>query len=255
MGTRSAQLKVDWSLGDQRFRSDLSQGVDLTRYLHLHGPQARCFAADPATAEPQMWQGTPLLLEHGSPVQSMILQTTIHGNGTHTESSRHVTSDGPYLGDIAPSRLMTCLVLHISHLGAIAISDDTLALAMEPYPRTEALVLRCLDTSVPQYPDFGGMDIPYLSADAMTYLADRGIEHFLTDLPSVDPEQDGGALAAHHAFWAGDRETDRRQSTITELLHIAPDQPEGIYLIQIAPLLLDLDAAPSRVIIYQTEKL
>jgi len=202
-----------------------------------------------------MWNGKPLLLEHGSPVQSMIFQTTIHGNGTHTESSRHVTAQGPLIGDIAPTGMISCLVLHMPHMGAIAIGIEVLARAMEAYPSTEALVLRCLHDGIPEHPDFGGVDIPYITPDAMLYLADRGIQHFLTDLPSVDPEQDDGALAAHHAYWSEDSETDRGHSTITELLSISPDQAEGIYLVQIAPLRLDLDAAPSRVIIYHTEKL
>jgi arylformamidase len=43
-----------------------------------------------------------------------------------------------------------------------------------------------------------------------------GVRHLLVDLPSVDREEDGGVLAAHHAFWDFPASLDTATRTISE---------------------------------------
>jgi hypothetical protein len=87
----------------------------------------------------------------------------------------------------------------------------------------------------------------------MQLIHDRGYTHLLTDLPSVDREEDGGALTSHKIFWQVET-SPRVQRTITEMIYVANDIEDGIYLlnIQIAPLILD--ASPSRPVLFKLEE-
>jgi hypothetical protein len=72
----------------------------------------------------------------------------------------------------------------------------------------------------------------------------------LIDLPSVDKEVDGGQLAAHHAFWNYPNQTQFHK-TITELIYVPNEVPDGTYILnlQIAPF--ENDASPSKPILYK----
>src|SRR5690606_17758654 len=77
--------------------------------------------------------------------------------------------------------------------------------------------------------NFSSTNPAYFEAELLKFVREMGVKHFLTDLPSVDREEDGGALAAHKAFW--DFPTDPRASaTISELLQIPAEVSEGYYL-------------------------
>jgi len=96
---------------------------------------------------------------------------------------------------------------------------------------------------------WSGMHAPAFEPAGLAWLAEIGVRHLLTDLPSVDPEEDDGRLAAHHAFW-NYPDKPRTQATITEMLAIPDDVDDGIYLLQfgIAPLMSD--ASPSIITLY-----
>ena len=62
-------------------------------------------------------------------------------------------------------------------------------------PSCEAVVIR----TYPNPPSkrgrsWSGSNPPYLDPKAAAWLAAEGVLHLLIDLPSVDPEEDGGAL-------------------------------------------------------------
>ena len=74
------------------------------------------------------------------------------------------------------------------------------------------------------------------------------MRHLLLDLPSVDPEHDGGALAAHKAFW-GLPDRPRHGATITELIAVPDTAEDGLYLLNLQTAALENDASPSRPIL------
>ena len=68
--------------------------------------------------------------------------------------------------------------------------------------RPEALILRTLPNHrAKRTRHYSGTNPTYLEPALAEYLAEQHIEHLLLDLPSVDREEDGGQLLAHHAFW------------------------------------------------------
>jgi hypothetical protein len=76
--------------------------------------------------------------------------------------------------------------------------------------------------------------------------------HLLVDLPSVDREEDGGALACHHAYW-GYPANIRTEATISEMIFVDNEIVDGLYCLYIQPPAFAMDAAPSRPIIYPTQ--
>ena len=83
----------------------------------------------------------------------------------------------------------------------------------------------------------------------MDMLLSYGIDHLLVDLPSVDREEDGGALAAHKRFWEYPEKKFVKRS-ITELVYIPDNVPDGLYLLNLLVPAFNLDAAPSRPVLY-----
>ena len=80
-----------------------------------------------------------------------------------------------------------------------------------------------------------------------------GIENLIVDLPSIDKYDDGGKLGNHRIFWGVDK-GPLNQNTITELTYIKNQIEDGEYLLSLNMLNLNLDASPSRPIIYKVLK-
>jgi kynurenine formamidase len=118
----------------------------------------------------------------------------------------------------------------------------------------EALVIRTLPNSLTKkHSDYSATNPPYLSLDCIALLNERGIKHLLIDLPSVDRENDGGALAFHHQFW-GVPDQLNFERTITELIYVPDSVEDGAYLLELQTAPFENDASPSRPILYQIKK-
>ena len=114
----------------------------------------------------------------------------------------------------------------------------------------EALIIRTYPNSdEKKYTDYSATNPPFVEPSLLNELYLAGIKHILIDLPSVDKEEDGGALAAHHAFWNYPADP-RLDATITELVYIPESIQDGLYFLnlQVAPFVND--AAPSRPVLY-----
>jgi kynurenine formamidase len=88
-----------------------------------------------------------------------------------------------------------------------------------------------------------------LHHEAAKYLVERGVQHLLLDLPSVDREEDGGQLLAHRAFWQYP-EAVRKHCTITELIYVPNEIKDGFYLLNLQTASFDLDVSPSRPVLF-----
>jgi len=127
---------------------------------------------------------------------------------------------------------------------------------LEPYPtgifEPRALVIRT-SPGVSRYPRF------ILSRAAAELLVERGIEHLVVDLPSIDRPQDEGRLTAHRVFFGLPHESRelaqarRPHSTITELAHIPDEVADGWYLLELQVPALGGDAVPSRPLLYSLQ--
>lgn len=180
-----------------------------------------------------------------------VIELVPHGTCTHTECVGHITAE--------PIALYHCLRRFLFWAQVVTVEPRQLsngdrivtAAQLQPLllvPPPEALIVRTGVASA-QPRDFSGSNPPYFTPEAAALLAQHGIGHVLTDLPSLDREDDGGALQAHRAFWQYPH-APRLEATITELLALPPTLPDGEYLLELHILNLHSDASPSKPVLY-----
>jgi arylformamidase len=104
---------------------------------------------------------------------------------------------------------------------------------------------------------YDGSNIPpYFTTEAIQYIAELGCKHLLVDVPSIDRLFDEGKLLNHRIFWNVDEGSfdvnpeTRIPNTITEMVYVPSDVPDGKYLLnlQIAPFASD--CSPSRPVLF-----
>jgi len=222
-----------------------------------------------------------------------------HGSGTHTEALGHIVADNRPIHscfDLArshhPGLLLTVEATLASECkdtyptlepSDLVITKTTLEAAVERVSKElgidvyenpsvcKAVVLRVnackhakLSVSKQDktlYIGFTSQNPPYFTADCSALLIKLGVHHLITDLPSVDKENDGGHLVNHKAIFLRKDGTKTTETavpstaeecpySITEFCYIPPSVKEGLYLVdlQIAPLVMD--ASPSRPVLY-----
>lgn len=130
----------------------------------------------------------------------------------------------------------------------------------------EALIIRTLPNSdTKKTRNYSGQNPPYLEPSIGHFLAQKNINHLLLDLPSVDREWDKGKLSVHKGFWniltknTNDKNNEndfsqvRKNATITELIFVDNQIKDGIYLLNILIPSLEIDAVPSKPVLYSIQ--
>jgi kynurenine formamidase len=178
-----------------------------------------------------------------------------HGNGTHTECVGHISKEFYTINKslkrfVFVAELITVLPTKLEN-GDFAISRKQIETALNDITKPEAIVIRTLSNgSNKLHTNYSNTNPPYILKDAIDYLNELGVRHLLIDMPSIDKEQDGGTLEAHHAFWNYPNKVEL-EKTITELIYVPNEITDGTYILnlQIAPF--ENDASPSKPILYK----
>jgi kynurenine formamidase len=178
-----------------------------------------------------------------------------HAHGTHTECVGHITKDFHSVNQNLKKYFFLAEVITIApekYQDDFVISRKQLQYALGNKKR-EAVVIRTLPNLKEKMSrQYSNTNPPYLLEQAAEYLVEKGIEHLLIDLPSVDKEKDAGALLAHHAFWCTSRKI-RRKATITEFIFVANGIKDGKYYLNLQVAPFENDASPSRPVLYKIE--
>ena len=200
-----------------------------------------------------------------------------HCNGTHTECIGHLTHERINLVDMMRDSLIPCVLASASPVGASdtaetaldSLSPENLVVTRQdlenhlrraPTEFRGCLVVRTFPNhQSKRFQQYGSSGSAFFSRASIRALVEHDVRHLITDLPSIDPLDDGGKMFAHRIFWGiaedGFEVTDRSDvyRTITELVYIPDSVEDGTYVInlQIAPF--RGDAAPSRPILYPVE--
>ncbi len=186
---------------------------------------------------------------------------TPHGNGTHTECYGHISADENatvskcFNENLFVAQLITLTpkVQENSDL-IVCYEDFMIALEGKEITEIEAIIIRTLPNGIDKKTKkYSNTNPPYLDARICKYLANNNITHLLLDLPSVDKEVDGGELKAHKAFWQmSDNQQDiRRNAGITEMIFVDNEIKDGLYLLDLQMIRMDIDAVPSKPILYK----
>ncbi|MBP6389973.1 MAG: cyclase family protein [Flavobacteriales bacterium] len=241
----------------RRFKVDLARPIDLSIPLHSGPDQVRAWYVDPVRMEPVRNGDVVYAVKEGAPVNFRNLFINPHGHGTHTESVGHIDTAITPVGGMLDRYFFTAEVVSVRPEERRApdgrtdqvITLEQLRSALDERPR-EALVLRTLPNSTDKRSrDWCNMNAAYLQSTAAAWLRSIGVRHLLVDLPSVDREEDGGVLAAHHAFWDFPASLDTTR-TISEMIFVPESVPDGHFLLELQLPHLMNDAAPSRPVLY-----
>lgn len=246
-------MEITLQYQGQHYLVDLAKPLDISIPLKEGAETVNCFYAPPMKTEPVIEGDFIGSTKLGGTVNFLNVRLNPHGNGTHTECVGHIAKQTftinktlkkfhyfASLVSISPTKIVNGdRVIFKDQLEAIFKKGDASALIIRTLPNEESKLKT----------NYSGSNPPYLDAEAVQYLVDCEVEHLLIDLPSVDREEDDGKLASHKTFW-GFNGIRRTNCTITELVYIENTIKDGLYLlnIQIAPF--EIDASPSKPVLY-----
>jgi len=246
-------MHIQFFRNNRTCSADLSQPIDLSLPVRDGMANPNCFWAPPVEFSPVILGDFVGSTARGGPVNFFNVRLNPHGNGTHTECVGHIARERYVLHECLREHHLWAKLVSLyprpADNGDRILHRDQLAEVLAP-GEADALVLRTLpNDNLKQQRNYSGTNPPYLHPEAAQYLVDCGVRHLLLDLPSVDREEDGGALAAHHVFWQYPHAV-REACTITELIFVPNDVPDGHYLLNLQTTSLDLDASPSKPVLY-----
>lgn len=254
---------------------DFARPFDLSVELDFQGPQVRHFGAPRAASQAYSVADFPGSVARGASCNCESITLIPHCNGTHTEGAGHLTREPLHAHRIVPRGLLPALLVSTKPIpcGQTPESsdppprpDDRLVTRgalltgwpAEPPFAPRALVIRTLPNDpAKRARDYTDITAPYLTLEAVRFIVERGIEHLIVDLPSIDRAHDEGRLTAHRLFFGlppGDSSllhAARSQCTITELAYIPDDATDGAYFLQLQTPALNGDAVPSRPLLYR----
>lgn len=234
---------------------DTAKGIELTIPVKEGPDTVNAYYIPDATIQPFRGGDFVGSVELGGGCNCEDITFNAHGNGTHTECYGHISNDRVALHDCLKEFMFLAELVTVipeeMHNGDKIVTAAQLKEARKG--NTPAVIIRTLpngdDKLVRRH---SGTNPVYLEKEAAQWLNDTGVQHLLIDQPSVDREEDGGELAAHHAFW-GYPQATRKNCTITELIYAPREVQDGEYMLNILAGAFDSDASPSRVVLYKFE--
>jgi kynurenine formamidase len=241
-------MKLTLEKDGQRYSFQTEKGIDLSISLNPNGPRA--WYVEPMRIEPVRTEQFLGSVAEGGAVNFRDVYFNPHGHGTHTENVGHIIDTNfPVISSISSSHFFANLIsVELKNEAEDwVVSEESL----EGFNlNVEALIIRTKpnDRSKTNR-QYSGTNFPYLTIGAMQRIVDSGVQHLLIDLPSVDREEDGGALAAHHLFWNVPSEPNV-QKTITELIYVPNEIADGSYVLNLQVSNFANDAAPSRPMLF-----
>ena len=244
------KVQIEWQ--GKLFEADLANPLSISIPLKDGTNNPNCYFAEPVKFEIIKAEGFIGSIKLGGTVNHQRITISPHGNGTHTECYGHITASDAVIATHLQLYHHVAQLISVTPLlyGDDFVIDKSVIENVPLLDRVRALIIRTLpnsDTKL-QY-NYSGSNPVYFTEEAMQIIVEHGIEHLITDLPSVDKEQDEGRLLAHRMFWRTEDEI-RSKATITELAFIPNSIIDGLYLLNLQVLAIHLDASPSNPILY-----
>nr|WP_299035748.1 cyclase family protein [uncultured Tenacibaculum sp.] len=238
----------------RKYKIDLSKPLDISIAIDTSKENVNAWYLDDPKIFPVSdgnWIGS---VQEGADVNFNNIQFNPHSHITHTECVGHITKKVYSVNKNLEKFFFLAEVITIApeqiENKDFVISKKQLQYALGNKKR-EAIVIR----TIPNLSDkksmrYSNTNPPYLLEEAAEYLKEKGIEHLLIDLPSVDKEKDEGKLLAHNAFWNTKGEI-RMHATITEFIYVPNKVKDGTYFLNLMVAPFENDATPSKPILYE----
>ena len=232
---------------------DLSNPKDLSIAVTGKGKnRLNAWGISPPEIAPHEEGGMVGSVARGASVNFNNIRFNPHSHITHTECLGHITEQPVSVNKVLARYFFMAKLVTIApekYRGDFVISRKQLEYALGD-SLCEAVIIRTLpNTRRKRTRDYSNTNPPYVLEETARLLADRKVNHLLVDLPSVDKEDDGGALLAHKAFWGIEGEL-RKEATITELIYVDNSIKDGMYFLDLQTAPFENDAVPSRPVLY-----
>jgi kynurenine formamidase len=295
VSSSTMKICIDFQHASYEVSMENSRSLAIPVNFNQPSQQPNHFSANAALASPMQAGGFIGDTKQGGSCNVNALTINPHCNGTHTESIAHIcdfSSNSSVLSDIEESEalsptlaqlnlpaLMPCAVISITpelalesnenyspkfYDNDLIISSSSLKKALIDYnnAQLEALVVRTLPNNTnKQQQAYNRENQPaFFTREAILYLNERGVEHLVVDLPSIDRLHDDGLMTCHHLFWQVDEGSHQINKnslvnkTITEMAFIADEIPDDFYFINIQTPAFHNDAAPSRPVLFSAKE-
>lgn len=261
MTAKGIQLQVALTTGDGEVRWFLPgepQSVGREIYFKGETRSSNAFNLSPVTSKTVEFEGQFIGdVKRGGSCNVDTLQYVPHGI-THLETSAHILSPDagpPTVKDIPLENLSGIVYLmDLSHLGTKEGESVPWEVVREKLEKItlpiSMLALKTHASMLPQAYDFSGKDFLSLAPETAGGIHDyrfplkpgkdvfNRIDCLILDLPSIDPESDGGKLLAHRKFFglplSGVEVEDREKRALVELAWFGRLE-EGYYYAEITP--------------------
>ena len=241
------------------FEVDLSKPIDISIPLSNTDANPIAWYLDKPEIKPVVfgdWTGS---VKEGASTNFNTIVFNPHGHGTHTECLGHITKEFYSINQCLKQFFYFAKLVSVEP----EVQGEDFVIGknqLEKLLRREvvgALIIRTLpNLETKQHQNYSNSNPPYLSEEAAIFIRESGIQHLLIDLPSVDKEHDEGKLLAHKAFWnvkdVSNLNADARLNcTITEMIFVPDNVPDGNYLLNLQIASFENDASPSKPILYK----
>ncbi len=243
--------------GNRNYQVQMNKGIDLSIPMKADGDSVKAWYVDPISIEPVIGDGFIGEVKQGGSVNFKNVLFNPHGHGTHTECLGHITEEfysvNELITDFWHLALVCTVQPEINDKGEAIIKMKHVQEQILANPDCKAIIFRTLPNPLSKKTkNYANTNPPFISEECAQFICDQGIDHLLIDLPSVDPEVDGGKLLAHRAFWnfSGER---RMHASITELIYVPEEVQDGVYFLHLSFAAFHNDASPSKPIIYPTK--
>ncbi len=266
---------LSYEINNRVYKFDAENPLDISIPLNFSGAQPNAFGVERATATACETGDFIGDTRRGGSCNFEQIKFIPHCNGTHTESIGHITDGRISVHECLKDAFIPAVLISAESINAAA-SDETYAVDLD---ETDAFITRkSIEKALQNFENssFEGLIIrtlpndaskktraytvnppPFLSTEAMKYIAARGVKHLLVDMPSIDRAFDEGKLSNHRIFWnvePGNRqlnETSLSYNTITEMIYVANEIEDGAYLLNLQIAAFLADASPSRPLLFR----
>jgi arylformamidase len=273
-------MKITFDTGGTVREYNLAHPIDISIPLRFDGPQPNAYGVERASSRACEYGTLIGDTRRGGSCNFEQYTFIPHCNGTHTECVGHIANERLAIRECLRDVVIPARLISVGPVNANE-TDEHYSLEFGPHDRliTKAILAAAFDSAsrpassgniaaaliVRTLPNddrkltrcYNESDLPpYFTTEAMQYLAELGCKHLLVDLPSIDRLFDEGKLQNHRIFWNVEERSfevnpeTRTANTVTELIYVPNEVPDGEYLLnlQIAPFAAD--CAPSRPILF-----
>ncbi|MBL4773782.1 MAG: cyclase family protein [Alcanivoracaceae bacterium] len=266
---------LNFSIANIDYQMDSNQAFSIAILLKFNDQQPNHFGAKYATRKSLAVSGFIGDTKRGGSCNVDSISMVPHCNGTHTESIAHIVHQKITIGNNLSSSLATCRLISVTPVYAAEINDSylpelqsgdkvidlnclTSQISTELLNELDALVIRTIPNGENKLSDIYDQNNqpPFFTHEAISWLAQSNITHLLVDMPSIDKMYDDGYLNNHHIYWNIEpnsrliNDDSRLDRTITEMIYVDDSIADGYYCLNLQIPAFELDAAPSRPILY-----